>query len=95
MCSYRKELLSNDADYNAVTIIMHNHHTDVAGGIKWISDLHDEVVEHFLELREQVLELRDFPSFGRTIDLQIAKYIDGLGMLLSAYMNRDDTDAAC
>lgn len=80
MCSYKKEVLNNDADYNAVTIIMVNDRTDVAGGIKWISDRHDEIVEHFLQVRDDVLNYRNgVPSWGEDIDAQVAKYIDGLG----------------
>lgn len=79
MCSYRKEFLANDADYNAVTVVMHNYGTDVPGAMQWISDLHDDIVEHFLQLREQVIECQGFPSFGPEVDDQLARYIDGLG----------------
>jgi hypothetical protein len=80
MCSYKKEVLSNDADYNAVTVIMVNNKTDVAGGIQWISDTHDDIVEHFLAVRDDVLNHRNgVPSWGPDIDAQVEKYIDGLG----------------
>lgn len=76
MCSYKKEVLCNDADYNSVTVIMHRNNTDVAGGIQWISDTHDDIVEHFLKLRDDVHAKRGFPSFGEDLDRQIAVYVD-------------------
>ncbi|KAJ6561560.1 terpenoid synthase [Mycena vulgaris] len=86
MCSYKKEVLSNDADYNAVTVIMVNNNTDVAGGIQWISDRHDEIVENFLAVRDDVLNHRNgVPSWGKTIDAQVEKYIDGLGQWIRGH----------
>lgn len=79
MCSYKKEVLTDSADYNAVTIVMHSNKTDVAGGIQWVSDCHDELVEHFLQLRDEVYNKVNFPSFGDAIDRQIEAYVDGLG----------------
>ncbi|KAJ6465141.1 terpenoid synthase [Mycena vulgaris] len=86
MCSYKKEVLRNDADYNAVTVIMVNDNTDVAGGIQWISDLHDELVEHFLAVRDDVLHHSNgVPSWGKTIDAQIERCIDGLGQWIRGH----------
>ncbi|KAK7048258.1 isoprenoid synthase domain-containing protein [Favolaschia claudopus] len=85
MCSYKKEVLANDADYNAVTVVMVNEHTDIAGGIQWISDYHDEIVEHFLRVREDVINKNGFPSWGTDIDDQVAKYIDGLGQWIRGH----------
>jgi hypothetical protein len=79
MCSYKKEILVDDADYNAVTVVMHNKKTDVAGGIQWISDLHDDIVEHFLKLRDEVFDKVNFPSYGEDMDRQVEAYVDGLG----------------
>jgi hypothetical protein len=79
MCSYKKEVLADDAEYNAVTIVMKNNGTDVASGIQWISDYHDEIVDHFLRLRDDVLTHNGVPSWGEDLDRQVARYIDGLG----------------
>jgi hypothetical protein len=79
MCSYKKEVLCNDADYNAVTVVMQRNNTDVAGGIQWISDTHDDIAEHFLKLRDDVYAKRGFPSFGEDLDRQIAAYVECLG----------------
>jgi hypothetical protein len=79
MCSYKKEIIVDDADYNAVTVVMKNNNTDVAGGIQWISDTHDDIVEHFLKVRDDVLNKRGFPSFGEELDRQVAEYVEGLG----------------
>ncbi|KAK7021182.1 isoprenoid synthase domain-containing protein [Favolaschia claudopus] len=85
MCSYKKEVLANDAAYNAVTVVMVNEHTDIAGGIQWISDYHDEIVERFLRVREDVINQNGFPSWGTDIDDQVAKYIDGLGQWIRGH----------
>lgn len=85
MCSYRKEVLANDADYNAVTVVMHNYGTNLSGAMEWISDLHDEIVEHFLLLSHQVIRHEGFPSFGPEIDDQLARYIDGLGQWIRGH----------
>jgi Delta6-protoilludene synthase len=86
MCSYKKEALTNDADYNAVTVVMYNEKTDVAGGIQWISDIHDEIVDNFLRLREDVIhKTNGFPSWGEEIDRQVELYVDGLGMWIRGH----------
>jgi hypothetical protein len=60
---------------------MVNYRTDLAGAIQWVSDRHDEVVEHFLATKDDVLNHRNgFLSWGEAIDLQVEKYIDGLGI---------------
>ncbi|KAJ7753354.1 terpenoid synthase [Mycena maculata] len=86
MCSYKKEVLGNDADYNAVTVIMVNEKTDVAGGIQWISDRHDDIVDNFLTIRDDVLEHKNgVPSWGKDIDDQVVKYIEGLGQWIRGH----------
>ena len=83
MYSYKKEVLCDDADYNVITVVMANEKTDFAGALQWISNLHDEIVHRFLNTREDVLNHRSgVPSWGRDIDLQVAAYIDGLGVLI-------------
>jgi hypothetical protein len=84
MCSYKKEILAGSADYNAVTVVMHNDKTDVAGAMQWVSDRHDELVEHFLRLRGEVYDKVDFPSFGDELGRQIEAYVDGIGQFLDS-----------
>ncbi|KAJ7254123.1 terpenoid synthase, partial [Mycena rebaudengoi] len=80
MYSYKKEVLSGNTAYNAVTIIMRANLTDVAGGMQWISDRHDEVAQHFLATRDDVLNHRNgVPSWGGDMDEQVKKYVDALG----------------
>jgi hypothetical protein len=81
LCSYKKEVLADDADYNAVTVIMNNNGTDVAGAVQFISDTHDGLVERCLRLCDDILAKRGFPSFGEDLDCQIAVYVDGIGTL--------------
>ncbi|KAJ6597689.1 terpenoid synthase [Mycena vulgaris] len=83
MCSYRKEVMVDEADDNIVTVLMAQNQTDIAGAMKWISDRHDELVEHFLGIRDDVLGHRNgILSWGPKIDSQIERYIDGLGRLV-------------
>ncbi|KAJ6580441.1 terpenoid synthase [Mycena vulgaris] len=83
MCSYRKEIMANKADFNIVTVLMTQNQTDIAGAMQWISDRHDELVEHFLAIRDDILGHRHgILSWGPKIDSQIEKYIDGLGRLV-------------
>ncbi|KAF7982707.1 hypothetical protein HWV62_26552 [Athelia sp. TMB] len=83
MCSYKKEVLRNDADYNIVTVVMVNKKTDLNGAVQWISDSHDEIVGRFLSTREDLLSLcNGESSWGREIDLQVIAYVDGLGLFV-------------
>lgn len=82
MCSYKK-VLADSADYNTVTIVMRHDKTDIAGGIQWLSDRHNELVDHFLQLRNEVHDKINFPSFGDKLDRQIEVYVDGVGMFFS------------
>lgn len=76
-----KEILHDDADYNAVTVVMTNNKTDLPGAIQWISDRHDDVVDNFMRVRDDVLNKKNgFPSYGEDLDRQIALYVDGLGL---------------
>ena len=88
MCSYRKEIQADAADYNAITVVMRQYKTDVAGGVKWISDIHDEVAQHFLQIRDDILNQRGFPSFGESLDRQIESYVNGLGRALCQFYER-------
>jgi hypothetical protein len=81
MYSFKKEFLDDDADYNAVTVVMNNTDCSIQEAIDWISRRHDDIVENCLRLRDDVLNKRNgFPSYGESMDRQIALYVDGLGM---------------
>ncbi|KAH9477371.1 Delta(6)-protoilludene synthase [Psilocybe cubensis] len=85
MCSYKKEILVDDADYNAVTVVMHNNKVGVDEGIQWISDLHDEIVDNFLKLRQEVMTKTNFPSYGPEMDRQVEAYVEGLGQWIRGH----------
>ncbi|KZP06880.1 hypothetical protein FIBSPDRAFT_1053287 [Athelia psychrophila] len=84
MYSYRKEVLGGDADYNVVTVVMYIQKTDLAGALQWISDTHDELIDRFLNTRQNVLDMRGVPSWGKDTDRQVAAYVDGLASLTCA-----------
>ncbi|KZP33092.1 terpenoid synthase [Athelia psychrophila] len=85
MYSYKKEVLGGDADYNAVTVVMYNQKTDLAGALQWISNTHDELVDRFLSTRQDVLDKRGVPSWGKDTDRQVAAYVDGLGQWIRGH----------
>ncbi|KAJ7910913.1 terpenoid synthase [Mycena leptocephala] len=86
LVSYKKEVLANSADYNILTIIMVNNQTDLVGAVQWVSDRHDELVEHFLAAKDDILNHRNgVPSWGEAIDLQVERYIHGLGLWICGH----------
>lgn len=62
-----------DDGHNLVTIVMKQYNLDPQGAMDWISDLHDDIVDEFLET------WRLLPTFGGPIDREIRTYVDGLG----------------
>lgn len=63
-----------DDGHNLVTIVMHQYKTDLHGALEWISRLHDDLADTFLEA------FQNMPSWGvPSLDAQVAIYVDGLG----------------
>lgn len=86
MYSYRKEVLSNDCDYNAVTVVIKHLNTDLAGAIQWISDYHDRSVESFMRARDAIIKRTDGTSQWSEQDCkQVLRYIDGLGAFVRGH----------
>jgi hypothetical protein len=57
-----------------MTIVMHELKTSLDGALEWISRLHDDLVDTFLE------EFQNVPSWNMSsLDMQVARYIDSLG----------------
>ena len=73
MCSYNVEQARGDDRHNIVTIIMHQHGTDIHGAMEWIASCHQQLLEKFLEMFE------DLPQWTPEVDIQVARYVDGLG----------------
>jgi len=73
LCSYNIEQARGDDGHNLVTIVMHQYNLDTQGAMNWISDLHDDIVDEFLEVWKTV------PTFGGPVDREIRTYLDGLG----------------
>ncbi|KAK7691188.1 hypothetical protein QCA50_006291 [Cerrena zonata] len=73
LVSYNNEQARGDEEHNLVTIVMREHKCSLTDAFTWISSLNDNVADTFLSV------LKTVPSFGdRTIDEQVAFYIDGL-----------------
>ena len=80
LCSYKREFLSGDADYNAVTVAMTQLGTDLTGAVQWVSNLHDEIADKFLKTLADVEAHRNgIPSWGAEMDSAVLAYINGLG----------------
>jgi len=74
--SYRKEVLSDDCDYNAVTVVMKHLSLDLDAAIQWISDYHDNCLAEFDVIFEEVINHQNgFPSWGGDSDRQLVEYI--------------------
>jgi len=58
ICSWNVEQAKNDDLHNLVTIVMHHQKVDVHAAMKWIGELHDKLVDEFLETYKLL------PSFG-------------------------------
>jgi hypothetical protein len=52
---------------------MHQYNLDAQGAMNWISDLHDGIVDEFLQVWKAL------PTFGGPVDREIRTYADGLG----------------
>ena len=75
-------MLYECADYNIVTVVMHNKKLDLDAAVKYVSDLHDELAERFLENKSKILNDQGTVLTRNTrVRQQVAAYIDGLGML--------------
>ena len=80
VCSYKKEVLSDDAAYNLVTVAIANTGMDLDGAMQWISDRHDQLAYNFLKTMDDVIHHKNgVPTWGESIDKQVATYIDCLG----------------
>ncbi|KAI0121702.1 terpenoid synthase [Xylariales sp. AK1849] len=74
LCSYRKERLTGDCDYNIITVVMEHMGLDLTGAVQWASDRHDCTLAKFMETRDNVITKTGFPSWGPELDSQIAEY---------------------
>ncbi|KAJ7831641.1 terpenoid synthase [Mycena leptocephala] len=73
LCSWNVEQARGDDGHNLVTIVMHQYNLDAQGAMNWISDLHDGIVDEFLQVWKAL------PTFGGPVDREIRTYADGLG----------------
>ncbi len=81
--SYKHEFIHENAEYNAVAVVMSQLTADLPTAVQWVSDLHDEIVDRFLKTQEDVLAHRKgAASWGAEMDRAVRIYIDGIGELL-------------
>ncbi|KAJ7443638.1 hypothetical protein B0H11DRAFT_2250555 [Mycena galericulata] len=59
--------------HKLVTIVMHQYSMDAQSAMNWIGDLHDDIVDEFLQVWKSI------PTFGGPLDREIRTYADGLG----------------
>ncbi|KAI9457970.1 terpenoid synthase [Lactarius psammicola] len=72
--SYNVEQARGDDGHNIVTIVMHQHKTDIQGAMNWVYDYHKELEAKFMDLYENKI-----PKFGEPVDTELARYVDGIG----------------
>ena len=81
--SYRKEYLADDAGYNLVSVVMAEKGVELVGAIEQATMFHAQISDNFLKVREDVVHhTNGIPSWGDSVDAQVARYIDGLGRCL-------------
>ncbi|KAG5720012.1 Pentalenene synthase [Termitomyces sp. T112] len=73
ICSYNIEQASGNDGHNIVTIVMHHKQLGLKEAIKWTGDYYLKLEKDFL------VDLKSVPSFGKTLDVEVRRYVDGLG----------------
>ncbi|KAH8982765.1 isoprenoid synthase domain-containing protein [Lactarius hatsudake] len=73
-CCYNVEQARGDDGHNIVTVVMHQHKTDIQGAMNWVDDRHKELEAKFMDLYENKI-----PKFGEPVDTELARYVDGIG----------------
>ena len=63
-----------DDSHNIITVVMHQHKTDIQGAMNWVHDCHKELEAKFMDLYENKI-----PRFGEPVDSELARYVDGIG----------------
>ncbi|KAH9011170.1 isoprenoid synthase domain-containing protein [Lactarius pseudohatsudake] len=74
IASYNVEQARGDDGHNIVTVVMHQHKTDIQGAMNWVDDRHKELEAKFMDLYENKI-----PKFGEPVDTELARYVDGIG----------------
>ncbi|KAF8266732.1 terpenoid synthase [Lactarius quietus] len=79
MLSYNVERTRGEDGHNIITIVMHQHKTDIKGAMNWVCDYHKELESKFMDLYETKI-----PKFGEPVDTELAQYVDGIGNIVRA-----------
>ncbi|KAH9169505.1 terpenoid synthase [Lactarius sanguifluus] len=74
IASYNVEQARGEDGHNIVTVVMHQHKTDIQGAMNWVDDRHKELEAKFMDLYENKI-----PKFGEPVDTELARYVDGIG----------------
>ncbi|KAH8993902.1 terpenoid synthase [Lactarius hatsudake] len=62
------EQARGDDGYNIITVVMHQHKTNIQGAMNW------ELEAKFMDPYENKI-----PKFGEPVDTELARYVDGIG----------------
>ncbi|KAG9312647.1 terpenoid synthase [Chiua virens] len=76
--SYNMEQLRGDDGHNIITIVMHEHRTDVNGAMLWVEDLLFGAQERFHAAKAAL------PEWDEPLNSQVQEYCDGLGQWVRA-----------
>ena len=68
------EQARGDDSHNIITVVMHQHKTDIQGAMNWVHDYHQELQARFMDFYKKKI-----PKFGGPVDAELARYVDGIG----------------
>jgi Delta6-protoilludene synthase len=78
MYSYNVEQARGDDTHNVVTVVMNELNTDINGAMRWIAKSHAQMEKNFMAAKAAL------PKWGKEIDEQVAKYVEGVAYLVRA-----------
>ncbi|KNZ76668.1 Pentalenene synthase [Termitomyces sp. J132] len=73
ICSYNIEQARGNDYHNIVTIAMHHEQLGLKEAMRWAGDYYLKLEKDFLA------DMKSVPSFGKTLDVEVRRYVDGLG----------------
>ncbi|KAG9318942.1 terpenoid synthase [Chiua virens] len=76
--SYNMEQLRGDDGHNIITVVMHEHGTDVNGAMLWVEDFLLGAQERFCVAKTAL------PEWDEPLNSQVQEYCDGLGQWVRA-----------
>ncbi|KAG9309463.1 hypothetical protein JVU11DRAFT_10432 [Chiua virens] len=77
-CNYNMEQMRGDDGHNIVTVVMHEHGTDVNGAMLWVENFLLGAQERFHAAKAAL------PDWDEPLNSQVQEYCDGVGQFVRA-----------